>query len=117
MTKIVRPLPPGNPQLLALIPIRAQADKRRSKPQHTLGMMHFRGHSVKKNYFEAVKYFQLSAKQGDIGSQYYLGVCYEKGKGVKKDLAEAAKWYGEAAKHGDAEAIRKVAKLKKSGFE
>jgi TPR repeat protein len=38
-----------------------------------------------------------------------------KGK-VKKDLAEAAKWYGEAAAQGDAEAIRKVAKLKKLGF-
>jgi hypothetical protein len=96
--------------------LQKSAAQGRPKPQHTLGMIHFRGRGVKKDYVEAVKYFQLSATQGDIGSQYYLGVCYEKGKGVKKDLAEAAKWYGEAAKQGDAEAIRKVAKLKKMGF-
>ena len=45
-----------------------------------------------------------------------MRLIYEKGKGVKKILDEALKWYSEAAKQGNAEAIRKVAKLKKSGF-
>ena len=62
-------------------------------------------------------WYYKAACQGNSVAQYTLGSLYEKGKGVKKDLAEAAKWYGEAAKHGDAEAARKVAKLKKLGFE
>jgi TPR repeat protein len=78
--------------------------------------MYYDGKFVKNDRAEAAKYFQMSAVQGHIKSQLFLGGLYEKGKGVKKDLAEAAKWYGKAAEQGDAEAIRKLSKLKKSGF-
>ena len=71
---------------------------------------------VTRSFKNAAEWYRKAATQGDAKSQFALGLIYEKGKGVKKDLAEAAKWYGEAAKQGHAEAIRKVAKLKKLGF-
>ena len=84
--------------------------------QYCLGEMYENGTGVTKNIDTAIDWYHLAATQGHSLSQLALGLIYEKGKGVKKDLAEAAKWYGEAAAQGDAEAIRKVAKLKKLGF-
>ena len=68
------------------------------------------------NYFEGMPSIEEAACQGEAKAQFALGLIYEKGKGVKKILDEALKWYSEAAKQGNAEAIRKVAKLKKIGF-
>ena len=83
--------------------------------QHYLGII-YSAKIGSKDLAEAAKWYRKAASQGVAKSQFALGLIYEKGKGVKKDLAEAAKWYGEAAARGDAEAIRKVAKLKKLGF-
>ena len=71
---------------------------------------------VDKEWSEAANWYIKAACQGEAKAQFALGLIYEKGKGVKKILDEALKWYSEAAKQGHAEAIRKVAKLKKSGF-
>jgi TPR repeat protein len=45
----------------------------------------------------AVKYFSLSAQQGQISAQYHLALCYEKGMGVQENLQEALHWYEKAA--------------------
>ena len=71
---------------------------------------------VNKEWSEAANWYIKAACQGEAKAQFALGLIYEKGKGVKKIPDEALKWYSKAAKQGNAEAIRKVAKLKKSGF-
>ena len=85
--------------------------------QYNLGAMYDNGTGVRKNIKIARYWYRQAASRGDSLAQSALGLIYEKGKGVKKDLAEAAKWYGKAAEQGEPSAIRKLAKLKKSGFE
>jgi hypothetical protein len=51
-----------------------------------------------------VKWYKLSAKQGDASAQSNLGVRYAKGKGVQKDYKTAMKWYRLSAEQGDADA-------------
>ena len=81
-----------------------------------MGDAYAKGKGVNKEWSEAANWYIKAACQGEAKAQFALGLIYEKGKGVKKILDEALKWYSEAAKQGHAEAIRKVAKLKKSGF-
>ena len=50
---------------------------------------------------EAVRLYQLAAKQGHSGAQNNLGLHYEYGRGVGTDLAEAARLYQSAAEKGE----------------
>lgn len=45
----------------------------------------------KKEYEQAVKYYELAAEQGLSGAQYNLGCCYDSGEGVEIDKPEAAR--------------------------
>jgi len=56
------------------------------------------------DYAEALKWYRLSAEQGNAGAQTNLGVMYDNGQGVGQDKAEAVKWYRLAAARGSAEA-------------
>ena len=62
------------------------------------------GYGVKQDYGEALKWYRLSAEQGNDVAQFNLGVMYEYGRGVAKDLQEARKWYEKAAAQGDTDA-------------
>ncbi|MDR3218064.1 MAG: sel1 repeat family protein [Dysgonamonadaceae bacterium] len=53
-----------------------------------------------KNYSEAKRYFEKSAKQGNAIGQNNLGLMYENGYGVIKDYNEAVRWYRESAEQG-----------------
>jgi TPR repeat protein len=64
--------------------------------------MHARGTGVREDFTEAVKWYTLTAEQGDAQAQSNLGVMYCQGTGVKQDFTKAAKWYMLAAKQGDA---------------
>lgn len=57
-------------------------------------------HSLKKEYAEAVKWFQKAAEMGEPNAQYNLGICYYKGQGIKQDFEEAVKWLKKAAEQG-----------------
>lgn len=50
-----------------------------------------------KEYDKAVRWFEKSAKGGNVSAIYNLGICYEKGHGLKKDHVDAAIKYREAA--------------------
>jgi|TARA_B100001971_G_C18092570_1_gene484314 TPR repeat protein len=51
-----------------------------------------------------VKWYRLSAEQGDVKAQYNLGLMYFIGQGVSQDYKESVKWYRLSAEQGDAEA-------------
>ncbi len=46
---------------------------------------------------DALKYYRLSAAQGDRDGQYGLGMLYFLGEGVPKNLTEARQWFERAA--------------------
>ncbi len=57
-----------------------------------------------KNYYEAVKWFHLAAKQGHAPAQHSLGTCYFEGNGEAKSYDEATLWYEKASEQGYAPA-------------
>jgi len=77
--------------------MRASAEQGYALAQHGLGFMYLTGECTEKNEKEAVKWFELAANQGMIGSAITLGSMYEQGQGVEKNDAEAKKWYALAA--------------------
>ena len=60
---------------------------------------------MEKNETEAVRYYKLSADQGNVDAQFNLAVCYATGSGVDKNETEALKYYQLAADQGNDRAI------------
>lgn len=78
--------------------------------QNEIGLIYFYGKGVRKNYPEAVKWFDRAVKQDNYQAYYNLGVCYENGYGVEKDEYMAMDLYDTAYTKG------KIYEAKK-GFE
>lgn len=76
--------------------------------QYNLGLMHYRGQGVEKNYIEAEKWYRLAAAQGNAGAQFYLGIMNRLGNILgpenKRDYKKAVEWYLLAASQGHARA-------------
>jgi hypothetical protein len=66
------------------------------------------------DFEEAVKWYRLSAEQGDANAQINLGEAYAKGKGVPKDLVLAYKWSNMASAQGNENASLLLADLEKA---
>ena len=62
--------------------------------------MYYQGQGVTQDFKEAVKWFRLSAEQGNADAQDILGVMYSNGQGVTKDYSRAYIWYSIAAAQG-----------------
>lgn len=75
-----------------------------AKAQNNLGQLYYFGKGVKQDCFEAVKWFEKAATQGNAAAQSNLGLCYYYGTGVEQDSAEAVKWFQKAAEQGFATA-------------
>ena len=58
---------------------------------------------------EAIKYYRLSAEQGNKDGQFGLGSIYFAGEGVTQDLEEARKWFILAGEQGHKNAINTMA--------
>ena len=67
--------------------------------------MYRNGRGVAEDAAEAVRWYRLSAEQGDARAQYNLGSMYLDGRGVAQDDAEAVRWYRLSAEQGDAQAL------------
>lgn len=59
-----------------------------------------------KDYSEAVRLYELAAKQGYAEAQQELGLLYENGYGVLQNLATAHMWYNVASANGSERAGR-----------
>ena len=80
--------------------------------EYNLGNAYYFGNkNTKRNYKEAVKWFQKAASMGDSWAKYNLGVCYRNGQGVKQDIKEAIKLYQAAAQQGVVEAKQALERL------
>jgi TPR repeat protein len=63
---------------------------------------------VPQNLAEGIKWWTMSAKQGNREAQYILGVCFFDGVGGAPDSVEAIKWTRKAAEQGHADAQAKI---------
>ncbi len=67
-----------------------------------MGYSYYHGEGIETNHYEALKWFNLSANQGESLSQAYIGTFYERGyAGLERDYHEAMKCYRLAARKGD----------------
>ncbi len=73
------------------------AEQGDAEAQFNLGNMYRKGEGVPQSDQEAVKWYRLSAEQGDA-------IAYDSGEGVPQSDQEAVKWYRLSAEQGDAEA-------------
>ena len=59
--------------------------------------MYANGIGVKRDFKEALKWFQLAAEQGVAEAQFSLGLTYYNGDGVNQDFKKAVRWFQMAA--------------------
>ncbi len=70
------------------------------KSQFLLGMVHFAGLHVAKDYRTAREWWEQAAQQSFSPACYFLGELYRMGLGVPIDNVRAYMWYTLAAKDG-----------------
>jgi TPR repeat protein len=70
-----------------------------AEAQYARGKEHFE----KKDYKEAIHWYQRAANLGLAEAQYHLGRMHDKGFGTKQDFDESIKWYRKAAEQGNAD--------------
>jgi len=79
--------------------------------EYAVGARYAQGEEVKKDYTEAVRWFNKAAEHGHIGAQTALGAYYWAGRGVGQDLSKAYYWSALARAGGDETAKYRVATL------
>ena len=67
--------------------------------------MYDEGLGVPQDYNEAVKWYRLSAEQGDAFAQSNLGVMYANGQGVPQDYALAHMWFNLSGSNGHKDGV------------
>src|SRR5438128_1493169 len=65
----------------------------------------------KKEYKMAIKYYQLSADQGNANAQNNLGYMYHNGFGVNKDYKMTVKYYQLSAQQCDVDSAKKLGNI------
>jgi hypothetical protein len=75
-----------------------------AEAQAIMGALHQNGQAVARDYAEAARWFELSARQGHVEAQFNLAALYNYGAGVTRDLVEAYAWYELAANAGNGDA-------------
>ena len=76
------------------------------------GNAFYNGIVVEQNYPQAVEYYKLAIRGGNIDALNNLGICYEYGKGVEQDNDKALDLYSQAKNKGHGEATANYAILK-----
>lgn len=70
----------------------------------------------KKDYQQALYYYQQAANQGLAQAQYQLASMYTDGHGVKQDDRQAAQWYRPAAEQGHKQAQTRLGYMYSKGL-
>ena len=58
------------------------------------------------DYAEALKWYRLSAEQGNASAQNNLGLMHAFGQGVRQDNVQAMMWFNISAAQGNPDAIK-----------
>lgn len=82
-----------------------------SVAQNQLGQMYFWGQSdvgINQSYKMAIRWYRLSAAQGNDNALYSLGWAYKFGEGVSQNYEMALKYFKRAAVRGHEQAMYEV---------
>lgn len=79
--------------------------------QNYLGIQYSLGLGVKKNYKEALEWYEKAAKAGYPDAQRNYGDMFHYGKGVPQDFYRAFMWYFAASQQGHETAERELEHL------
>ncbi len=93
----------------------AEAKRKEAKDHHAMGDKYRLGQGVAQDYNEAVKWYRLSAEQGNAAGQNNLGWMYANGLGVAQDYTEAVKWYRLSAEQGHASGQKNLGRMYQYG--
>jgi TPR repeat protein len=78
--------------------------------QFSLGFAYEKGLGGKKDFKQAVRWYEKAANQGHAEAQYRLAAILEEGRPqVKADVANALSWYEESARNGFKSAKQRLA--------
>ena len=80
-----------------------------------MGNFYYDGVGVKKDYAEAIKWYEKAASLGDSWSKNRLGEMYRDGKGTTIDIESSTKWFLEAAHQGNIGSIANLINIYVSG--
>ena len=67
-----------------------------------LGLIYRNGEGVQQDFKKTLKWYRLSAEQGNSAAQTKLGFMYDYGKGVLQDYKKAHMFYNLGAYNGNA---------------
>ena len=108
----VAPMPA---QVVGPIALRQAAASGDPKALFEVGRRYTAGINNVPDFAEAIKWYELAAKQNHAPAQYRLGNFNEKGHGIPRDVNKAAEWYGRAADQGNALAMHNLAVINAMG--
>jgi TPR repeat protein len=95
----------GRPDYLkALYWLQLAAESRNPKAHGAIAEMYINGWGVEKNPAKAIEYFEVSASQGEVHSQYNLAIFLRSIDELPETLENVAYWLGQAAELGFAPA-------------
>jgi hypothetical protein len=87
------------------------AEDRSSITQFELGQMFQQGNDKTRNYKQAFKWYELSAKHGYRRAQHLLGAMYAQGRGVARSYIKAYAWCKVSASQHSRRAFLKLKKI------
>ena len=77
--------------------------------------MYSEGVGVKKDFGEAIKWYEKAVKNEFGASANNLGLLYKNGQGVKASHEQAYKYFKFAAEHGDTPGMQNLSNCYRSG--
>jgi hypothetical protein len=87
----------------------ARAERDDGTALNYLGVHHYLGLGVRRDYERAAGFFERAAIAGHIGAQRNLGILYMRGFGVKQDRVKAYAWFYASYEAGDPYAFKYLA--------
>ena len=82
-----------------------------SEAQNYLGVLYYLGLGVRRNWTQALRWYEKSAKQGDPKAQLNYGLMFHNAYGTGQDMVEAFSWYYAAYRQGNPTAKRYMESL------
>jgi TPR repeat protein len=93
----LRDFVPSDSQITAM---RGLAGKGDTNALFALGVCHYEGRGMPRDYTKAAECFRKAAETGHPQSQVCLGICLLEGRGVTANPGEAVEWFRKAAEKG-----------------
>ncbi|MEM7027436.1 MAG: tetratricopeptide repeat protein [Pseudomonadota bacterium] len=94
------------------VPMAEQGD---AEAQNYLGIMHYLGFGVTRDFQKANLWYEKAAKAGYPDAQRNFGDMLHFGNGIPKDNYKAYKWYFAASQQGNIGAGKQIAVIAASG--